>query len=229
MDIAPVTRSKDDARANYDRRSRHYDSTEGRLEASCRQAGIHMLGVREGEYVLEIGHGPGLSLIEFARAVGTEGRVTGIDISRGMHDRAIARAAREGVAGRLDLRVGDGARLPFAEESFDVAFMSFTLELFDTPELPVILEECRRVLRPQGRLGIVALELHEHPGLLTRIYLWFHRRFPRFVDCRPIPVTRLVEEAGYGDVRVQRRSLWGLPVAVLVARKAAQGDRSASQ
>ncbi len=217
-DVSRVPRTKDEARANYDRRSRHYASVEGRFEDSCREAGVGLLAVRAGETVLEIGYGPGLSLVSLARAAGHAGHVVGIDISSGMRDVAAERIARAGLDERVDLHVGDASGLPFPDESFDAVFMSFTLELFDTPELGAVLGECRRVLRPGGRLGVVALALRDPPGLATRVYLWFHRRLPRLADCRPIPTADLVRAAGFTDLHSTRRSIWTLPVDVLVAR-----------
>jgi len=218
MAITPVTRTKGEARANYDRRSRHYACLEGRFERSCRDAGVSLLAVSTGETVLEIGSGPGVSLVEFARAARRGGRVVGIDISARMVDVAAQRIANAGLAGRVDLHVGDASRLPFADDAFDAVFMSFTLELFDTPELDVVLGECRRVLRAGGRLGVVSLALTDPPGLATRIYVWFHRQLPRLIDCRPIPAPDLVQAAGFQDVHSVRRSMWTLPVDVLVAQ-----------
>lgn len=220
--IAPVTRSKDEARANYDRRSRRYAWSEGLFERASREAGVRAVAAKAGESVLEVGFGPGLSIIEFARAVGPSGRVTGLDVSPRMQEEAARRVARAGLADRVDLGVGDGNELPYPDSSFDVVFMSFTLELFDTPELATVLGECRRVLRADGRLGVVALALTEPPGVATRIYLWFHQRLPRFVDCRPIPTVDLMGATGFSVLEHTRRRLWGLPVDVLVARPVAK-------
>ena len=91
--------------------------------------------------------GTGHSLAQLADAVGAEGKVFGIDLSEGMRARARERL----------LSCGDATRLSYPDGSIDAVFMSFTLELFDTPEIPQVLAECKRVLRAGGRIGVVAI------------------------------------------------------------------------
>ena len=217
--MSRVLRSKEEAKATYTRLSRWYDLVEGPFERSSRERGQRLLHVREGEYVLEIGFGTGQSLVAFARAVGSTGTVCGIDLSEGMCRVAQARIDKAHLRARVALTCGDATRLPYAERSFDAVYMSFTLELFDSPEIPLVLGECARVLRAGGRLGVVALALRDKATPMSRLYAWAHRRFPRLVDCRPIPVRQLVEEAGFGVEVVVARSIWGLPVDVVLARK----------
>ena len=74
-----------------------------------------------------------------------------------MFNVAQARLSKAGLSGSVELKCGDATSLPFEAGFFDAIYMSFTLELFDTPEIGVVLNECQRVLRSDGRIGIVAM------------------------------------------------------------------------
>jgi len=98
--------------------------------------------------------------------------------------------------------------------------MSFTLELFPEPTIPAVLAECARVLRPGGRLGVVAMSLPpegQAESALSHTYRWLHRHFPHIVDCQPIDALELVRRAGFEVGAVERMSIWSLPVVALAA------------
>jgi len=217
QEISRVSRSKESARVAYDRMSRFYDLVAGTSERHYTGLGLKMLEVQPADNNLEIGYGTGHSLVALAQAVTGTGTVTGVDISEGMLCIARSRLLRSGLIERVSLHLGDAASLPFVSSSFDAVFTSFTLELFDTPEIPIVLQECFRVLNAEGRIGVVALA--RNTGAAVRIYEWLHARFPDYIDCRPIYVHALIEEAGFIVANMEESYMWGLPVEIIVAHK----------
>lgn len=218
LELENVTRSKSQARRSYDRMSRFYDFMAGSSEWKLTRSGLEMLDPQPGERILEIGAGTGRALVYMSKKVGPGGCCIGLDISRGMLSVAHRRLQREAPLPNTSLVQADGARPPFPDDVMDAIFLSFTLELFDTPELVPLLEYCRRLLKPDGRLQVVALARPKPPGLIVRIYEFFHRLMPSFVDCRPIPTHALLSGAHFSIRTVQRISMWGLPVDVICAQ-----------
>ncbi len=139
--VLRVLQSKEETRAFYDKISGVYDLLSEHSEGPVRQAGIEKLRITPGERVLEIGYGTGHSLVELAEAVGPEGKVFGLDLSEGMRTLATARVGKAHLSDGVELSCGDATRLPYPDASIDAVFMSFTLELFDTPEIPLVLSQ----------------------------------------------------------------------------------------
>lgn len=214
----------DTARKNYNRLSRWYDLISGSTEKKYRQAGLEKLNVQPGEQVLEIGFGTGHCIQVIAQAVGDEGRVVGIDISDGMIKVTQQRITRADLDRRVELYNADAIQLPFKADTFDAIFMSFTLELFDTPDITLVLQQCWQILRPGGRLCTVNLTKKAQPTLAVRIYEWFHKIMPGIVDCRPISATTALKQAAFHISSVTEMSLWGLPVEIILAHKSIEKE-----
>jgi ubiquinone/menaquinone biosynthesis C-methylase UbiE len=213
--ITRVTRSKDDARIFYSRISRLYDFSEGNFERKYIQRGMEKLSVKEGDIVLEIGVGTGESVIEFSRFVGDSGKVYGIDISEGMLDVTRMKLKKQDLLDRVELVNKDAVDLPFKDDFFDKVFMSFTLELFDTHEIPKVLSECFRTIKKGGWICVVSLS-KKNSNTMVRMYEWLHDVFSRMLDCRPIFVEEALNDAGFKTVYSSIIFMWGIPVEIVV-------------
>ena len=222
--VTQVCRAVEETKTTYDRLSRCYDLLTCFGERDLTEAGLRALRVRSGERVLEVGFGSGRGLLALGRMIGESGLVHGIDISEGMCRVAQRKVRDAGLDDRVTLTRGDARVLPYGTDEFDAVFLSFTVELFDEPDAPLVLRECRRTLREQGRLGVVSLSQDQELGLVGRLYQWLHTKFPRYLDCRPIPVEHTLRDAGFEPSDTGGRSLWGLPVAIVVATSATRPD-----
>jgi demethylmenaquinone methyltransferase/2-methoxy-6-polyprenyl-1,4-benzoquinol methylase len=207
--------------AAYDRLSRLYDLLSAGFENRLKDLALHKLDARGGESVLEVGFGTGYALVRLARTVGDTGRVCGIDLSAGMLREARRKVGRAGLSGRVRLVQADARQLPFEPGVFDALFTSFTLELFQPGDMALVLSECRRVLRPRGRLAAVSLSSQGPASTMLRLYEWSHRHFPNIVDCRPIALAETLRAAGFTVTDAEVRVRLGLPAEVVAASKAA--------
>jgi demethylmenaquinone methyltransferase/2-methoxy-6-polyprenyl-1,4-benzoquinol methylase len=217
-DMQRVLQSKAETRSYYNKIANYYDLLAEHSEGPMREAGLHLLAPRPPEHILEIGPGTGHCLVELARAVGPSGRVFGIDLSDKMVELASARVRENGLNDSVEITCGDVEQLPFSADALDAVFMSFTLELFDTPDIPRVLAECRRVLKPGGRIVVVAVSHEGKQSLALRVYDWTHQHFPNLLDCRPIYAKRALEKAGFNVLEVKHEQMW-VPVEVVLGVK----------
>ncbi|HWQ45563.1 MAG TPA: class I SAM-dependent methyltransferase, partial [Longilinea sp.] len=202
--VLTVNRTKAQAKQNYDRMSRFYDLFAGGVEQTYRNQALNRLNIAEGETVLEIGFGTGQCLVQMAKAVGTQGKVYGVELSTGMLEAAQKRLHKAGLAGRVDLLSCDAMQLPYTDGLFDAVFMSFVLELFEMEDNPLLLAEIGRVLKPGGRLGVISMSKGDKPTFMLRLYEWLHRIMPKTIDCRPIYTERIFQEAGFTFIYNER-------------------------
>jgi SAM-dependent methyltransferase len=112
---------------------------------------VAFAGAGAEDDVLDVACGPGLVVAAFAAVAR---RVTGIDVTPAMIDRARALAAERGLA-NVDLRVGDVVPLPYRDGSFSVVVSRFAFHHFLDPG--AVLAEMRRVCRPGGRVVVTDL------------------------------------------------------------------------
>jgi demethylmenaquinone methyltransferase/2-methoxy-6-polyprenyl-1,4-benzoquinol methylase len=207
----PIEREKEQARAYYDRLSSIYDFLT-RSEAAIIRQGVDLLSVTAGETVLEIGSGTGTALEMMATRLG-EGRcLVGLDLSGEM----LIKSQEKLTAAQTALVQADAAHLPLKKKRFDAVFCAFTLELFSVEDIPVVLDEIHRVLKPGGRLTLVTMAQTPR-NLAVRLYETAHRLFPVAIDCRPIPLLDILAETPFKVESHQKLLNWGLPIHLVLA------------
>ena len=185
-------------------------------EKSLRKRSLELLKLQIGEKVLEIGYGRGTALIEISKAVGETGEVYGIDLTPEMVKIAKKNLAKNHIF-NVKVEEGDARNLPYKENYFDVVYMASTLELFDTPDIPIVLNEIKRVLKTTGRLCVVSIPREDREDSLgIKLYEWSHRTFPTFASCRPIYVEDSVKIAGY---KIMKMDMIGVlfPMKIVIA------------
>ena len=169
MSTGTGTLPPDEVRVMFDRITPVYDAMNRVMTVGLDQRWRRLTAravVRPGERVLDACCGTG-DLAVAAEQAG--GRVTGLDFSRGMLERAKRKSSTvEWVEGNL-------TALPFEDESFDAATVGFGIR--NVPDLESGLRELARVLRPAGRLA--CLEITRPRGLLRPFFgIWFDQVVP---------------------------------------------------
>jgi arsenite methyltransferase len=157
---------------------------------------LQVLNLAPGEYVLDIGSGPGLLAYDMAAAVGPQGRVSGIDASAAMVGMSAKRCLSQSWA---EFRTADAARLPYPDDSFDAAVSTQVYEYL--ADVPAALRELHRVLRTGGRALILdtdygSLVIHtEDPARMARILSAWDDHFVHV--SLPRTLSRQLREAGF--------------------------------
>ena len=216
----------------FDGVARRYDVTNTVLsfgqDHRWRRRTRQCLELTPGQRVLDLAAGTGVSTAELARSGVT---AVACDFSLGM-----LRAGRTSRRRRaLPFVAGDATRLPFVDDSFDAATISFGLR--NVSDVPAALREMARVVRPGGRLVICEFSrptwrpfrvlylnylMRALPAVARRVssnaeaYVYLAES----IRAWPAQVELAARIAGNGWTNVRHRNLTGGIVALHLAEKA---------
>jgi ubiquinone/menaquinone biosynthesis C-methylase UbiE len=194
--ILPARIKKADVPAVYASKASLYDIWGKLTETKARHRCLELAGIRDGEEVLEVAVGTGLTFIEILKR-NPNGRNEGIDLTEAMLNQARQKATTAGVQ-NYRLALGDAYALNFPDSSFDLLVNNYMFDLLPEADFPQVLAEFSRVLRPGGRLVLANMAKGErwYHNLSETVY----RLNPAWMGgCRGVALLDYVTAAGFGN------------------------------
>jgi len=183
-------------------------------ETKARQKAMEFANVKNGEAILEVAVGTGLTFLEILKA-NPNGENIGIDLTPAMLEKAQFKAARSGI-NNYQLTTGDAYALEFPDNHFELLMNNYMFDLLPERDFPLVLSEFKRVLKPGGRLVLVNMTRGEH----------FHQKFwegvyhlnPRWLGgCRGVLLQDHLRNAGFRNIQREFLSQFGFPSEVILA------------
>lgn len=160
--------------------------------------GLGHVSVEKGYTILDVGCGGGRTVSKLA-AMAAQGKVYGVDFSEASVAVSEKNNARSIEAGRVEIRQASVSKLPFADGTFDLVTAVETH--FWWPDLPGDMREIFRVVKPGGKLIVIA-EIYKGANTIAA------RLVERYADRSPIKLLSVEEHrellcnAGFTDVQV---------------------------
>lgn len=162
------------------------------------QTALQQLDERH-QKVLDVGCGTGLMS---AKLAASGRRVCGVDISAGMIDRARRRSD-----GAVEFIQGDAERLPSETGAYDAVVNLISFHHYPNPSHAVA--EFRRVLRPGGRLILVAFDRNSrYIKLAQKMNCWTKAIAGRSWQKTSAEIVALVSDAGFSQIEVKPVPYW---------------------
>jgi demethylmenaquinone methyltransferase/2-methoxy-6-polyprenyl-1,4-benzoquinol methylase len=220
--IAAKEYNSQELKRAYTRRSWVYSKTVAPMERVYHQRALEQANIQPGKAVLEVAVGPGLTFVELAKRVGHSTTLYGIDLASGMLQLTAQRMRSNGFH-NFDLKEADSRRLPFEDNRFDVVYNGYMLDLIPEADIPAILAEFKRVLKPGGRLVLLNMSKANQSLTLREV---LYQKLPAKLTlylmggCRPVFVEQPVRNLGFQAVS---QTFWGgrAPSELVMATKPA--------
>ncbi len=195
---------EDVVKVAYRRWAPVYDHTFGAVSTLGRKAAVEVLNSKPaGTSILEVGVGTGLALSDYKHDL----RITGIDLSPEMLEKARAKVAEENLTNVVGLQEMDASNLQFPDNSFETTVAMFVLTVVPEPEK--VMRELARVTKLGGEVMLV-----NHFSQEEGVRGWVERRmapFAEIIGWRPVfDVSRVMV---CNDLKLdQRQALkpWGI-------------------
>ena len=192
------------------------------VESNARNRAISLAEISNGERILEVAVGTGLSF-QYILRQNSDGHNVGIDLTPAMLKKAKQRARRIIKRHQLsdpsyELAPGDAYSLDFPDKHFDLVMNSYMFDLLPEDHFVPVLKEFKRVLKPGGRI----IQINMTHGQRWYNHLWeglYHLHPTLLGGCRSISTNAAMQQAGYTNVQREYISQWTFPSEVIRAER----------
>ena len=200
----------------YDKIAPIYDVWGILTESKARNRAIELADIQDGQSILEVAVGTGLAFYEIVKR-NPNGANTGIDLSKGMLDKAKKRVGRLSRV-NYSLDIGSAFNLNIEDESIDTLVNNYMFDLIPFEDMDKILEEFKRVLKKDGKLILVNMTEGERFG--SKLYDSIYNISPKTMGgCRGVKLSDKLKKHYF---RVEIREYYQqmlFPSEVILARK----------
>lgn len=214
MSVRTAKLSKNEVVKVYSQTAFIYDIWGMLAETKARKRAIALANIQNGESVLEVAVGTGLTFREILKA-NPSGNNFGVDLTPAMVEKAKLRAAKLEVD-NYHISVGDAYDLRFPDDQFDMLINNYMFDLLPEEDFTLVLNEFKRVLKPKGRIVLVNMTKGE------RFYQHFwelvYRINPKWLGgCRGVWLSQAMQGVGFNNIYRETVSRLGFPSEIITA------------
>lgn len=146
------------------------------MDKRWRRIAVQRVGAKPGMHILDVCCGTGQLSMELGKAVGAEGKVTGLDFSQNMLDVAKDTLIQSPNRDHIQFVQGDAMKLPFLDHTFDGVTVGWGLR--NLPDLREGIREMARVVKPGGKVVSLDMAKPSFPGFKQAYWLYFEKLVP---------------------------------------------------
>ena len=215
MSILPSKLNKKDVIDAYTKTAPVYDFWGMLTETKARKKAMNLANINNGETVLEVAVGTGLTFLEVVRA-NPDGNNFGIDITDAMLKIAKSRIGKVGFK-NYTISFGDAYDLEFPDNHFDLLINNYMFDLLPEGDFPIVLNEFKRVLKTNGRLILVNMTKGDR--FYQRFWEIVYQINPKWLGgCRGVLLSDVLRKVGFEILHYETLSQFGFPSEVISAK-----------